>query len=457
MFIRDFAARPKKGETALLKLWTAWALFMVLTGCAVTGEYRVESHRWAGTTTSLIVQPNTTLSYSANDKDQRVSINVLDILDRVSTPQVCGHARLGSEAFGAQPIHVVRDGQVVRGLRFSGTPDNFLNAATIRTAVQEWWSLSKNRIAQCLPSGAQEWIIRSLSGQRPLTADAAIEWWYGPSVGSGTRAVILRPGMRVCVTDIQADGQNAGRGDGLSYALSGGPVCARLGDSSLGLHFDPVAARFTLPLSDPTWGAGTGGSRRISSWPEMQRPYGAQTAYVLVYPRNMVTSPQAQPDPARLPLILAVDRKASVEVSSEYGGPITYPALEGVLVASRTDTSITDLCSKDGSAVTCVRFGDRGVFTADFPVNVNDRSFDVPVGATLGMIAGATAPDFVSKDLYGVGDASLLQDVAASARQERTLGKLRLRRWFEGRRVDVQLDSRHAADFPLQPGDEIKW
>jgi hypothetical protein len=153
-------------------------------------------------------------------------------------------------------------------------------------------------------------------------------------------------------------------------------------------------------------------------------------------------------------LLIIADPDSEIRVIPTEGGSRTYPTVAGILAASRTAEQITNVCRNSADQLRCIRFGERGVYRVDLPITLNGSAMDVPVGTTLAGVVGMVAPDFAGS--YLTGPAPLQEDEVARDRRQRSYAKLELHRWFDGRRVRVELPA-DPGEMPLQPGDRITW
>jgi hypothetical protein len=434
----------------------------LVAGCVHPEAYRVVQEGKVVT----IYQPNT----RALDNGDGFSVDVLNVIPFNSR---CRRS-FDSEGLTARRISVQVQGRTVRALRFTRKPplsaDPIEDRQQLETDLGNWWAEHGANNSKCFSSNAKESVIRSVLSQRPMTPEVAIAEWYGPGPLPGAyRAVVLRPGMRVCVSTVMpADAEQvalvgmmapnaaAAAPEGRSLAQTGlgyrfaGSSCARLVEGISGPTLDPVASRLYPGLIASSDAPAGDGRRTINAWAEIEPVPWSQSVYMLLQPIDMPTVP---PRPGNDPdygkySILAIAAPRDKSASSDSS------PLAAVIAATRFDR-VNDLCSTKADVLRCIRFGERGVFSADFPVRVNGTLVDVPVGATLESVLSLTAPDMLAQDLIR-GQVGADKDPAAGFRRARLLRHLRMWRWFEGRRVPVLLDGPSAA-LPLQPGDEIQW
>lgn len=414
----------------MARIFGLW-LCLLLTGCAFSGQYHVEQRGGA------ILTPHTVRA------DDKLVIFVPDVFRDPS--RACKGLPRSADGLDIAVRQLWTGGQFHRALRFRGTPGLFASRTSITEAVESWWPASATG-PDCLADGAREAIIRSLTGQRPMDSDSAIEQWYGPGTTSkAPRLLMLRAGMRVCAHDVSENSDLSG------YRLNA-VDCARLIDTKDGPVFDPVVARFAVSLSGSTE------ARFASSWSEVQQPYkpsttvGARPAYLLVYSKELPTAPVMVP-----PAPEAYNYLVAINLADGQGDET---ALEIVRRLSRSGAFL-DLCGQFPNVqpfafITCIKLGERTTFTVNFPISLNGQKIDMPVGATLQSVLAIAAPDMTSFDLVASSDAGA-GDPAARARLLRTLAKARMTRWFDGHRVAVSLKNPAALTLPLQPGDEIQW
>jgi len=216
---------------------------------------------------------------------------------------------------------------------------------------------------------------------------------------------------------------------------------------------DPVVSRFTVPLISSDGSAPDDAARTVRSWSEIENPVWMSRSFIVVQPMNMPTTPSNAAF-GDYSLLIIADPNSEIRVLPTTGGGRTYPTVAGILAASRTAGQITNICRSNADQLRCIRFGERGVYRVDLPITLNGSTIDVPVGVTLAGLAGMVAPDFAGS--YLAGPAPLQEDEIAQDRRRRSYSKLELHRWFDGRRVRVQLPA-DPGEMPLQPGDRITW
>lgn len=454
---------------------------LLLASCSAPQPYRVVQLG----DVYKIYQPNTHTLHNGD-----LAIDLQDVVDQAGACR----GPLDGAGLRARRVPSQFRGESRWALRLSRVPgaptDPFEKPAALRAAIEGWWDLHQHE--QCLRSTTRESLIRSAMAQRPMSPEEAIAAWYGPGpLPEGYRTLVLQPGMRVCVTDVMPAEQGLGAAqaigeptedspgatsspsaarpssrlvqNGVAPALTAtgyrlaGSSCARLVEGIDGARFDPVASRLKPGIAQPTNAPQQQGGRTINTWTELENVPQWRSTYLIVQPQNMPVlpgRPGGQIDYGQYSLLVMVDARATVQVTPQYGDPIFLPAIEAVRQATLSNT-VGALCSEQGQAIRCIRFGERGVFMVDFPVRLNGELVDLPVGSTVETILRMAAPDFLAQD-FDRGEIGTTGDPAALRRREHLLRALRMRRWFEGRQVPVRLDPAVSA-LPLQPGDEIQW
>lgn len=455
---------------------------LLVAGCVSPESYRIlkvgESFR--------IYQPNTR---ALNDSDS-YSVDVLDVIPFNSDCR----GPFEIDGLSARRVSLEFQGRTRRALRFTHTSkrgdDPVEDRKKLETALATWWDEFGESNPQCFSPATRESVIRSVMSQRPMTPEEAIADWYGPGpLPGGYRAILLRPGMRVCVSDVMPAGGEQLALDRLEVPTTrindalagteGGPTettealraaarspigfrlagssCARLAQGVAGPTFDPVASRLNPKLREHAGDDDNDGRRTINSWAEIEPVSWNRSVYLVIQPVGMPTAPPRpgnDPDYNLYSVLVIAKPDAQVLVSPRIGPPQSFPAIEAVRQATLSQ-GVEDMCNSQGAALRCIRFGERGVFAVDFPVFVNGQQVDVPVGATVETVFSLVALDFLAQDL-GRGKIGPDEDPAAELRRARLRRELHMRRWFEGRQVPVVLDA-SAATLPLQPGDEIRW
>jgi hypothetical protein len=407
----------------------------LLGGCVSSSAYRVQDEH--------IYQPQT----RAFVKRGR-AMTAIDIAAVLPHGHGCRRP-VTTDALSARRIELYADQRSTPASRFYGPEASFASADALTAHFDAW---ADAQPARCrLPPDGRAMVLRHLLAQRPLALSDAIETWYGAGKGDdAVRAVVMRPGMRVCVSDVVPTDVNFGR-----YALAG-ESCARLIQGPQGAMLDPVASRFTVPLISYD-GDHDNAVRMVRSWAEIEAPGWSERSFVVVQPKGMPTVMPTGPDDAAVgaySLLIIADPNSRIRVLPTTGGHREYPTVAGVLEATRTARQISEICATNADRLRCIRFGERGVYRVDLPITLNGAAIDVPVGTTLAGVVGMVAPDFAGS--YLAGPAPMQEDAIAEDRRRRSYAKLKLHRWFDGRRVRVKLPT-DPGDMPLQPGDRISW
>lgn len=401
---------------------------------------------------------------------------------------------------------------------FSATAKETGLRGALRSEIRNWLSTSGAFACLGLQPDVEEtdptveFIARQAYAQRPMTAAEAVFTWFGPGEPTPhanlprSRVIILRPGMQVCAHDIVEPQRQSVPPDDLAkrrdepardavksdralpgnddprgrrfepreptdpltaaeepeppvYAV-GGTTCATVTDGPNGTGFSPVAELLDPPLSGSPW-ATQPGFRRVSSWDEIQVPASSSGKHIfaIVHGGKMPVYPPVTTDDyslSRQSFIVRIDADAQIKLANpactEKGQESRVcRGIEALQFGSYNNIS-KYLCGTAGA--TCIAFGRRATFTVDIPVIVNRQRIMLPVGSTIATIAGQVAPDFLATESSSLADGSFYP--ADHERSTRSLRKLKLYRWFEGRRTRVAFGDR-IADFPLQPGDVIKW
>ena len=408
----------------------ATAVFLV--GCVAPSTYRVEAGR--------IFLPHTrTITESGQ------AMTAIDVAAALPRGDSCGRP-IATPSLSARRIELYADRRITRAVRFFGPEASFASADALIGHFNTW---ADAQPAPCrLPSDARAMMLRNLLAQRPLHVREAIEAWYGTGEGDdAARAIVLRPGMRLCVSDVTSTDVNS-----IRYALSG-ETCARLVQGPRGAVLDTIASRFTVPVISSDGSPPKDAARTVRSWSEIENPSWVRRSFIVVLPMNMPTLP-SESDIGYYSLLIIADPDSEIRVIPTEGGSRTYPTVAGVLAASRTAEQITNVCRNSADQLRCIRFGERGVYRVDLPITLNGSAMDVPVGTTLAGVVGMVAPDFAGS--YLTGPAPLQEDEVARDRRQRSYAKLELHRWFDGRRVRVELPA-EPGEMPLQPGDRITW
>lgn len=466
---------------------------ILLTACVTPEAYRYDNE--------LILQPNTRQFASGE-----VSIDILEvrIARSCKIQPVPDHGIIG-----ARLVHVGLDGVPALRLTLTGNYISDLEKlpyglrGSLRSSVREWLLRSGAGACLSVKSDADdrhptiELIARQIQAQRPMNADRAIQTWYGPGKTGDdqqspySRVVVLRPGMHVCAQDIvepqrrtavffepdsKRDAQ--GQGDQQSWRITeidealtanrvysvGGTTCAWVTDSKGGVQFSPSIGVLDKPLS-PRWG-NTEGFKQVSSWDEIQTPAMPDGRYLfaIVHGSRLPDEAPLKPEdyaPDLGSFVVRIKLDEPVRLGStkcfEDGQPtVMCRGVEALLFGTSNYIGARLCGSANAAAVACIAFGRRATFSAEFAITVNGARTMVPVGARLATVLAQVAPDFLGPDNGSVDDGAYQQIGPDLLRRDRSLAKIKLFRWFEGRRVRVRL-AQDAARFPLQPGDMIQW
>lgn len=451
----------------------------MLTACVTPEPYRFDGE---------ILQPNTRIG-----AHRAISIDILNVQPKGRSCRL--------QNFQASDVSANPSGGMIRGhfihVGFNGIPalrltfesDYFkkLEAAgnlrgRVRYSIGQW--LTASGINECLPRATDEseepsitdMIARQVYAQRPMTAADAIYSWYGPGAAKPakesqtitdlkSRVVVLRPGMRVCAQDISEPTSGSPDDDGgdpeiptYRYGV-GGTTCAWVTDGPNGQEFSSSVGRLRDPLTPPWPEDGTTAFKLVTSWDEVQLesdPNGRHL-FAIVHAAKLPSLPDPNYDPANGSFLVRIDPEKDVPLQKKYcfdDNQATECRGLDALQFGASDKPRRGLCKADH--VACIVFGNRSTFSIEIAVTVNGDRMMLPAAATLASVVGQVAPDFLGPDSGSTSDPSY--DTGADrARLLRTVRKIRLQRWFEGRRVNVKLTGESSLNFPLQPGDVIRW
>jgi hypothetical protein len=381
-------------------------------------------------------------------------------------------------ALSARIVTEWHDGAAAQVFRVSGGRESFASPEALSKAWTEWWNRADNTAMRaCLGEGSGPIVRSTLLNQRPRRSADAFEAHFGfhprKAGPAGTfkvrRAILLRPGMKVCASDAAPTTGNAKVAPLLR--MSGGDTCASMVDDPRGgTLFDAAAGRIG-GITDPAdWAPGPPPADRptrydVASWSEVPRD-DQPRHYVLIYPRRMPTFPTSVVQSAgQFPLILGVSarRPTSLQIALTCSAE-TYDEVANLCRGALKDLS----CAKavagddvpDDDRPLCFRFGERGIISARFDVFVKGAAVEVPVGSTLGDLINRAAPGLASLEAIGAAAAARADaDFVSREGLERTLRRVTLERWFGGRlvKVDHSQVGVGAVALPLMPGDRLSW
>lgn len=367
---------------------------------------------------------------------------------------------LRAEAGGivARGVGAARGGRVVTAIRFDAGEAVFATPAALQAALGQWWADEATKsFRQCYELSQEASVRRSLLAQRPQSAAELLDAQFAFDAGRDPkrlRTIFLRPGMRICATDVAPEDDTRTP----RYWIAQAPSCTRIaGAPDGGLLFDPVAGRFdSLTMPSINYGLDEkGDAHRVASWSEIRRPIAGPHAWLVVFPqcpRCMPTTYDSSPPPYHdVPLLVGIRLDAGEGATPSELVELTSPA------PGLPSLRIATVCAK--SNVLCYRFGERAMFTVEFTVFVNGAAQDVAIGTTLGDIAAMVSPDLFSRELVSPAGWASGVDEAARSRARLNLSRLKMQRVFDGRLAPVDL-SRAGADayaLPLQPGDRLNW
>ena len=163
------------------------------------------------------------------------------------------------------------DGPAAQILRVSGT-EPFASSDALSKAWSEWWDHEGAWATRdCLGPDAKEAVRRTLLSQRPRRSAEALEAQFGfhprkviAETVESRRAVVLRPGTKVCATDVAPTGGNT------AFRASGGDICTSMVDGPRGgALFDAAAGRIVGITSPGDWEPGK--LHSVTSWSEVPR------------------------------------------------------------------------------------------------------------------------------------------------------------------------------------------
>lgn len=450
-----------------------------LSACAGPQSYRFDG---------VILQPNTRIA-----ANETVSIDILDIR---SNGISCSLRKFEAPDESADPPGGMISGRFVRvgfeaipALRLTFKSEYFKRLETagnlrsrVRYSIRQW--LTGSGIQKCLAGATSDGqttaladlMARQVYAQRPMATSEAIYSWYGPGEArpakeSGTttnlssRVVFLRPGMRVCAQDISDPASSSPDDDGgdpeipaYRYGL-GGTTCAWVTDGPNGQEFSSSVGRLKDPMTPPWPEDGTTSFKLVTSWDEVQlgsEPDGRHL-FAIVHAAKLPSLPDAKHDPASGSFLVRIDPEKDVPLQKKYcfnDNQATECRGLDALQFGASDKPRRGLCKADH--VACIVFGKRSTFSIEIAVTINGERVMLPAAATLASVVGQVAPDFLGPDSGSTSDPNY-KTGADRARLVRTIRKIRLQRWFEGRRVSVKLTGEKSLGFPLQPGDVIRW
>ena len=358
--------------------------------------------------------------------------------------------RSAGETFIVRLVPTWREGREVSAIQFESNPRAFTSVRNLNAALDAWFEDPRSaKFIECYKL-SQNSVRRSLLAQRPQLASEILDFQFAFDAGADTqrlRTILLRPGVRVCASDVAPIDRN------LSWRALGS-TCARLvGAPNGGILFDATAGRYTGLASPVHNGAQDNGTPyRIASFSEIQRTNGHPHAWVLVYPETLLEKYSDSTDPTIVEIPLLVGFELGKEESTS--------ALLETFLQTSTDLAtdrLNDIC-KDATVI-CYTFGERVLFTVDFVVLVNGSPMDVGIGATVGDIAAVVAPDLFARDLLSPAAQASEIDQAARARAELNLSRLKMSRVFDGRLAPIDFSQAGASAYslPLQPGDRLTW
>lgn len=336
------------------------------------------------------------------------------------------------------------DGSVLR-LKSVGM---FLDDTSLLAAWVAWWEgARKDWPGECL-ADVRTQIEAMLVERRPLQFGEMLKLYYG--FDDETRTVIIRPGTRVCVTDVPFRADLAGA----RFSAAGENCATAMSDGHGGADFGPTSSvlfKFSrLNTSTPEVHA-------IASWAEIPALTGH--VFLLRYPETMPVSPKqlGTAQDAEFPLLIAVDvakagavtramqcvkKGANTRQVGEFCGQAGFGA-------SSCGEALPDGSALAGSRPKCFRFGERGVLTPYITVLLNGAPVSVPLGTTLGGAMERLSPPGRPSD----------QPTSKEQATPAAFARVRVTRMFEGRPVVVDLSGADVSSLQLLllPGDGISW
>ncbi|WKV98440.1 hypothetical protein PYV50_09550 [Pseudomonas sp. H22_DOA] len=365
----------------------------------------------------------------------------------------------------AQPHQGGLQGEIVPTL--SGTvlrmksKGSFLEEVSLRKAWKEWWSEARDKWpGNCLgidPGLAEQMLV----DRRPLRFEEILQVYYG--FDEITRSVILWPGTNVCATDVpyRAIGANA------RFSSAGESCATAISDGKGGTVFSPAA----IPLRNiSSLDTSARVVHSIASWAEMPHQGLVGHQFLLRYPKDLPTTPNAMPLPTdpngtnagHVPLLIAIDARIEGSIN------------RALRCVQADDNEIGDLCGKKGFEATscggtflpsdphgdlkdsppkCFRFGERGVITPRITVSINGALLEFPLGTNIRTALERLAPPF-PREVLSIYPLSVGQ-----VPDQAVMFSIRLTRLFEGKQVRVDLSDAGASalDLVLLPGDQLSW
>jgi hypothetical protein len=414
------------GGTRVLLSACLLTVLLALSGCVGPQAYRVSSNNG-----ELWIQ--TPYSYAEAN-------GFVSLLYFPGDTEACpGTATVGDLTVRAG--QAVRAGRSVVAVRFTVPYDTLRNDKALEDALTQWWGSEKTKTLRTCYRLDQASVARSLIAQRPKSEQELFksQFIFAPNDPlTPARALLLRPGLRVCASDVASDDREK------AAWVTAGTTCARVTRAPEGgAWFEPMFGRLQMSKAAHAYGQ----TYRIGSWAEIQRPSLAPHLWLLIYPVELPANYESDhPHLSKLPVLAGIAMSEGTRPGQ----------LDAFLKAAQSNhgKAVSALCSS--AQVVCYTFGERAILGASFLVFVNGAAIEVAVGTTVGDMAAAVAPDLSSPDLIAPPPGV---DRAAGERVRTNLSRLRMQRVFDGLMASVDLSDagEKAYNLRLQPGDRLSW
>ena len=323
------------------------------------------------------------------------------------------------------------------------------DGALTRALSAFWDSAASFRQCYGLDGAAdRERLFRWVRLHRPLSPVALLDEAFGIPASDvhDLRTVQLRPGMRLCASDVVNDSRPTGNWVAMGESCT--RVLAGPGD---GVVLDGTLARYNS-LSSAA--AAYGVVYKVASWGEVAAPNRDPLLMFVVYPQSLPGEwKNASPDPVRQPLVVGVKLAPDTDMNA-IAGLLRPPS------GSPSDSAeerLSTICQM--TVAVCYKFGERGIISTSVPIFLNGVPLDVPVGTTLADVAAMMRPDLSSPNTLVSTTLGGAEDGPDAGRLTSSMKRLRMYRSVDGalRRVDLSNAGPKAGRMPILPGDRLAW